>query len=155
MIRWDLCFWKSHRAIFGRKMVYVRIGFYMIYRLHVTYSDTVLFSMFINVKCFLWCDPDCYFRLLCALPVNIFKIAMPFYRSLVYMCSIFCRCFLFLMIGNMLWKQIQNQNKLISLSFVQARIFLFIQNSFQFSDLRHLCYLFSHEAFVGNMHYTV
>ena len=98
-------------------MVNVWIGFYMIYSLHVIYSDKVLFSMFINVKCLLWCDPDCYFRLLSALPVEIFKIAMPFYRSLVYMCPILWRCFLFLMIGNMLLKQIQNQNKQISLFF--------------------------------------
>ena len=37
-------------AILGRKMVYVWIGFYMIYRLQVMYSDKVLFSMFIIVK---------------------------------------------------------------------------------------------------------
>ena len=51
MIRRDPCFSKSHRAILERKMVYVWIGFYIIYRLHVIYSDKVLFSMFINVKC--------------------------------------------------------------------------------------------------------
>ena len=41
-------------AILGRKMFYIEcmfgIGFYIIYRLHVIYSDKVLFSMFINVK---------------------------------------------------------------------------------------------------------
>ena len=35
----------------GRKMVYSWIGFLMIYRLHVTYSDRGSFSMFIKVKC--------------------------------------------------------------------------------------------------------
>ena len=117
MIRWYPCFSKSHRAILERKMVYVWIRFYIIYRLHVIYSDKVLFSMFNNVKCLHWCDPDCYFRLQSALPVKIFKIAMSFYSSFVYMRPIFCRCFLFLMIGNMHWKQMHNQNKLISLSF--------------------------------------
>ena len=43
IIRWDPCFSKSHRAILGRKMVNVLIGFYMIYRLYVIYSDKVLF----------------------------------------------------------------------------------------------------------------
>ena len=75
-------------------MVYVWIGFYMIYRLYVIYSNKVLFSMFINL--------DCYFRLLSALPVKVLKIAIPFHRFFVYMCQIFCRCFLFLMIGNVL-----------------------------------------------------
>ena len=83
-------------------MVYVWIGFYMIYRLHVIYSDTVLFSMFINVKCLLGYDSDFYFRLLSALPVKIFKIAMSFNSSLMFMRPIFCGCFLFLMNGNML-----------------------------------------------------
>ena len=40
-------------AILGRKMVYVSIGFYITYRLIVIYSDKVLFSIFINVKCLL------------------------------------------------------------------------------------------------------
>ena len=75
-------------------MVDVGIGFYMIYRLHVIYSDKVLFSMSINVECHLWCDSYSYFQLLSALPVKIFKIAMSFYGSLVYMHPIFCRCFL-------------------------------------------------------------
>ena len=66
-------------------MANVWIGFYMIYRLHVIYSEKVLSSMFINVKCLLWCYSDCHFRLLSALPVKIFKQAMSFYRSLVYM----------------------------------------------------------------------
>ena len=79
--------------------------------------------MFINVKCLLWCDPDDYFRLLSVLPVKIFKIAMTFYRFLVYMHPIFCRYFLFLMIGNMLWKQIHNQKKLIPLSFCTSTDF--------------------------------
>ena len=96
-------FSKSHLGILGRKMGYVWIGFYIIYRLHVPYSNKVLFSMFVNVNCLLWCDCDRCFRLLSALPVKIFKIAMFFYSSLVYMRPIFCRCFLFLIIGNMLW----------------------------------------------------
>ena len=155
MIRWDPCFSKSHRAILGRNMVYVWIGFYMIYRLHVIYSDKVLFSMFINVKCLLWCDPDCYFRLLSALPVKIFKIAMPFYRSLVYMRPIFCRCFLFLIIGNMLWKQMHNQNKLISLSFCTSTDFSVYIKLVPVQLFKALLLFFARKAFVSNMSFTV
>ena len=89
-------------AILRRKMVNVWIGFYMIYRLRVIYSDKVWISMFISVTCHLWCDSKSFFRLLRAFPVKIFKFAMSFYSSLVYMCPIFCRCFLFLMISNIL-----------------------------------------------------
>ena len=79
----------------GRKMGYVWIGVYMIYGLHVIYSDKVLCSMLIYIICLLWYDSDCYFRLLSVLPVKIFKIAMSFNGSLGYMRQIFCRCFLF------------------------------------------------------------
>ena len=85
-----------------KKMVYSWIGFYMIYRLHVTYSDKVSFPMFIKVKCLIWCDSRCHFRLLSALPVKSFKIALFFFSSMVYMRPIFCRYSLFLMIGNIL-----------------------------------------------------
>ena len=83
------------------KMVYVWIGFNKIYRSRVIYSDKILFTMFIYVKC-LMINSDCYFRFLSALPVKIFKIAMSFYSSLAYMRPIFYRYVLFLMIGNML-----------------------------------------------------
>ena len=123
----------------------------MIYRLHVTYSDKVSFPMFIKDKCLIWCDSRCHFRLLSALPVKSFQIALFFYSSLVYMHPIFCRYFLFLMIGNILLWRIHNQNKLVHCLFEQAQIFLFIQNSFQFSDSRHLCYLLVYKVFVSNM----
>ena len=99
LIRWSRPVFLKNRTctILERKIVNVWIGFYMIYRLHVIYSNKVLFSMFINVKYLLWCDLDYYFRLLSAFPVKIFVIAMSFDSSLVYVCLIFCRCFLFLM----------------------------------------------------------
>ena len=116
-----LVFQNRTRAISARKMVYSWIGFYMIYRLHVTYSDKVSwigfymiyrlhvtysdkvsFPMFIKVKCLIWYDSRCHFRLLSALPVKTFQIALFFYSSLVYMHPIFCRYFLFLIIGNIL-----------------------------------------------------
>ena len=50
--------------------------------------------MFINANCLIWWDSNCHFRLLSALPVKSFKIAMSFYSSLVYMRHIFCGCFL-------------------------------------------------------------
>ena len=65
----------AHGPFLGVKL-FVWIRFYMIYCLQVIYSDKVLISMFINVKCLIQCDSDCCFRLLSALPVKIFKIAI-------------------------------------------------------------------------------
>ena len=101
MIRRYLCFFKTVHRPFQRIFI-LGSGFYMIYRLHVTYSDKVSFRMFIKVKCLLLCDSRCHFRLLSALPVKSSKIAIFFYSSLVYMRPIFSRYFLFLMIGNTL-----------------------------------------------------
>ena len=86
IIRWDPCVQNRTWAILGRKMVYVLIRFYLIYRLHVIYSNKVLLSIFINIKCLRWYDST-----------------MFFYSSLVHMRPILCRCFCFLMIENMLW----------------------------------------------------
>ena len=136
-------------------MVYVWIGFYVIYRLHVIYSDIVLISMFIHVKYFLWCDSDCYFRLLSALPVKIFKTAMSFYSFLVYMRPIFCRYFLSLIICNVLWWQQHNQNKLISRSFCPSTDFSFYTKLVPVQWFKAPLPSFGVYSFVSNMIKTV
>ena len=123
----------------------------MIYRLHVTYSDKVSFPMFIKVKCLIWCDTRYHFRLLSALPVKSLQIALYFYSSLVYMRPIFCRYFLFLMMVIYTDREYTIKINQFHCLFEQARIFLFIQNSFQFSDSRHLCYLLAYKVFVSNI----